>query len=160
MNALRLTFAAAALATLGGCATAGPSPTPSGLLAMTTTVPCPARHAVAAQGNDGDVGAEAYAGAVVRNGEEVARGVLQGHTTTLLDAGGSYRVDLLVLVGADGTVQDLQVQLPSGNGIVDRSAERAGWNLVFTPAIAGGAPTASCVTVPLMLGNQGRHARR
>lgn len=160
MRALRLTFTAAAAVTLAGCAT-GPTPTASGPMVMAATaVQCPVRPALVGHPVNGDGGANAYTAPLLRNGEEVARGVLQGHTTTLLEAGARYRVDLLVLVGEDGTVKNLQVQLPSGNGIVDRSAERAGWELAFAPATADGVPTESCVTVPLMLGNQGRRANR
>lgn len=157
MNALRLAPATIALTILAGCATT-PAPTPSDLAALAGTVHCPVRTAMNGHDASGDGGIEPWTAPVLRNGDDVAKAVLQGHSTTLIEAGAHYRVDLLVLVGSNGAVKGLQVQLPSGNGLVDRSAERAGWDLEFTPATMGGMPAESCVTLPLLLGNQVRHA--
>lgn len=65
------------------------------------------------------------------------------------------KVDLLIVVGADGTVQYVAVLKPLGLGLDDLAARTArGWK--FKPAMRDGAPVAAKLTVEVSFRQWGR----
>ena len=59
-------------------------------------------------------------------------------------------VTLLVDIGSDGFVQNIEIQETSGCSLLDRAAKKAVTKWRFTPAIAGGQKVESQVLVPVL----------
>lgn len=98
--------------------------------------------APSAGGNNGNVEAPGFDAAYLSNPAPPYPGLSR-------ELGEEGRVQLRVLVSAEGKAQEIEVNKSSGHERLDRAASRAVWNWRFVPGRRDGQPLAAWVIVPI-----------
>jgi TonB family protein len=83
------------------------------------------------------------------NRSEALQAVERNYPKLLRDAGIGGKVNVWILIGADGTIEKAQVQMSSGHAALDEAAVRAARVFQFSPARNQGKPVPVWISVPI-----------